>query len=272
MSTRIWLLLVCPALAFGYASGPPNGLTGAPGEGTCIQCHDSFGLNSGSGLLTISGPDEYEPGQTYPITVTLAHAGQSRWGFQMTPLDLGALLVTDFVNTQGSSTGGNSYVKHTTTGTQAGTADGPVSWTCDWIAPATDVGPVTFYAAGNAANGNFSNSGDYIYTASFTTEFPTGMAPVLVRGFALLDAYPNPFNPGTTLRYRLDVPGEARLEVYDLAGRLVDRLAQGWHGVGEYTARWAGLAQGGRPAAAGVYLARLELNGAAEVKRLLLVK
>ena len=37
-----------------------------------------------------------------------------------------------------------------------------------WTAPATDVGPVTFYVAANAANNNGNNQGDQIYNTKVT--------------------------------------------------------------------------------------------------------
>ena len=40
----------------------------------------------------------------------------------------------------------------------------PTSWEFQWTAPDADVGPITFYAAGNASNGNFNPIDDYIYT------------------------------------------------------------------------------------------------------------
>lgn len=267
-----WLFLVLPALAFANAGGPPNGMTGAPGQSNCTQCHNGNALNSGNGLFTISGPENYVPGQIYPITVTLQDPGQLRWGFEFTPLNKGTLQVTDAAHTQSSSAGGSSFIKHTASGTFDNTADGPVSWSFNWTAPSGDEGPVTFYAAGNAANSSGSTGGDFIYTTSFTTQAATSLPEVSARGFGLLEVFPNPFNPDTRLSYQLATPGDVKLEVYDLGGHLISRLAQGWHSAGVHTARWNGLTLQQRPASAGVYLARLESAGQVTVARMLLVK
>ena len=273
MKKRVWTFLLMPALALAYSSGPPDGVTGAPGQGTCVQCHTSFPLNSGNGAFSISGPDEYESGQVYPITVTLQDPGQQRWGFEITPLDKGTIQITDATNTQSSFSGGNRYVKHTSTGTHDNTPDGPTSWTFNWTAPSIDEGEVTFYAAGNASNSGDGNNGDYIYTAQFVTQPSTALTPrVEPLDFALLSVTPNPFNPSAEIRYRLDTEGEARLEVYDLGGRLVSRLSEGRQSAGEHAARWNGMTLSGRPAASGVYLARLEMQGQVQAVRLLLVK
>jgi hypothetical protein len=159
-----------PGLLLAYSSNPPNGKTGAPGEGTCISCHSSFSQVDNSPDLLISGPGSYLPGQSYEIEVNILHPGQQRWGFELTPLDQGSITISDAVNTQMDISGGRSYVKQTNSGTHSGTADGPVSWIFNWTAPDNEESEVVFYAAANAANGNFGTSGDYIHTKSLTIQ------------------------------------------------------------------------------------------------------
>lgn len=84
-------------------------------------------------------------------------------------------------------------------------------------------------------------------------------------GFGLDRNFPNPFNPGTTVRYRLDRPGDADVTVFDVRGRRVAALAHGWRPAGEYRADWNGRDDSGREAAAGVYLCRLESGGRVRV-------
>lgn len=158
--------------ASALSTGPEDGRTGAPGELTCHDgCHNTFPLNSGTGSLTLTGlPGNYNLGQTYQITVNLSHPTQTRWGFELTVLDssgnmAGTLVVTDSIHTQFSQSGGKQYVKHTFDGTFAGQFNG-ANWTFNWIAPTANVGLVTFYVAGNAANNNGFNTGDRIYTRS----------------------------------------------------------------------------------------------------------
>jgi hypothetical protein len=273
MKNFLWMSLLLPALAFSYSGGPPNGLTGAPGEGNCTQCHAGNALNSGNGSLSIDGPSFYTPGEVYTITVSLQDAGQSRWGFEFTPLNKGTLAVTDAATTQSSSAGSNHYIKHTSAGTFDNTGNGPVSWSFAWTAPATDEGEISFYASGNAANSNNSTSGDFIYTTSFVSSPATGLEPApQPASFALLSVVPNPFNPSAEIRYQLNQAGDVRLDVYDLAGRQVARLVDGTQGAGQHSARWNGQTAAGQAAAAGLYLARLEHNGQAQVTRMLLVK
>jgi zinc carboxypeptidase/immune inhibitor InhA-like protein len=73
---------------------------------------------------------------------------------------------------------------------------------------------------------------------------------------------PNPFNPRTEIPFALGAgtPGRYRLSVYDLAGRRVAVLAEGWDdGTGSpRRAVWDGLDKAGRPMGSGLYLVRLE--------------
>ena len=139
--------------------------------------------SNGDGGLTISSePDMFSTGYipqvNYTIIVSLWDPDQSRWGFELTALlDVdntqgGNLTVTEAENTQYSMSGGREYIKHTEIGTDAGTthasSSNPKTWTMAWEAPGLGSGNVTFYAAGNGANGDGTASGDFIYTTSNT--------------------------------------------------------------------------------------------------------
>lgn len=85
--------------------------------------------------------------------------------------------------------------------------------------------------------------------------------------YRLSQNFPNPFNARTTLRYRIPQAGMAAISVYDVRGRLVEKLLEKQHGTGDFTADWdAGTAPGG------IYLAVLEMNGKirASIKMILL--
>src|SRR5262249_52143851 len=170
-------LVVAARRAEAYAEEPPPGHTGAPGETTCAPsgCHDTQPPNSGPGQFTIPAPGSYQTGQTYQITVThqTSEASRMRWGFQLTALTAGGTKAGDIQVTSSTTqlltddgTGTlRQYIEHSATGTFLVTQGG-ASWTFNWVASSSDVGPVTFYAAGNQANNNGLNTGDEIYTAS----------------------------------------------------------------------------------------------------------
>jgi hypothetical protein len=161
-----------------FVSGPPASHTDAPGEGNCTECHTTFALNSGNGNVTITGlPDTYTPNQLVPVTVTVNHPNGFLYGFQVTALNsmnhpIGTLAVIDPDNTFEVTGVVNSetrtYIEQTMDGAMPVEFDRR-AFTFTWTAPASDAGPVTFYAAGNGANGDHDNSGDHIYTTQVTT-------------------------------------------------------------------------------------------------------
>ena len=72
-----------------------------------------------------------------------------------------------------------------------------------------------------------------------------------------LEAAPNPFNPVTEIRFELPRAGRVSLEVIDVRGRRVRRLADGHHAAGPHSIRWTGRDERGRALASGVYWLRL---------------
>ncbi len=84
--------------------------------------------------------------------------------------------------------------------------------------------------------------------------------------------YPNPFNSGTRLVYRLADPGPVRLEIFNVLGQRVRTLVDESQKAGSYQVHWDARDQGGTPAAAGVYVTRLQYPGGEQTRRLLLLK
>jgi len=82
-----------------------------------------------------------------------------------------------------------------------------------------------------------------------------------------LSAYPNPFNPSTTLTFTLPEASHVKVRVYDCTGRLVVDLADAGFQAGEHRLTLSG---GNLPI--GVYLARLETPTLTLTHKLLLVK
>lgn len=159
-----------PVLVIAFSTGPPGARTGGFGEPTCTECHTGT-VNSGPGRVTISVAGTYASGETIPITVTVSDPNQRRWGFELSARtqpggqQAGTLLVGSDGFTQIITERGIQYIEHTLAGTRGGTA-GPVSFEFQWRAPDVSAGPIVFHVAANAANNNFSTSGDRIYTSS----------------------------------------------------------------------------------------------------------
>ena len=144
----LFFLVVGTFSVFAFSAGPLDGLTAAPNEADCTQCHSGNKLNASDGSLMLTIPETYEPNEVYKIIVNLSRAGQSKWGFEMTALDAngtraGSFAADDAANTQVTEANSKQYIKHTAAGNATGTNDAN-SWEFQWTAPDTDIGPITF--------------------------------------------------------------------------------------------------------------------------------
>jgi hypothetical protein len=85
--------------------------------------------------------------------------------------------------------------------------------------------------------------------------------------FALDQNYPNPFNPTTTFRFALPKAVDVQLAVYDVSGRLVETLVNGWRDAGYHNVSFdaSGLSSG-------VYLYRLEAGSFTSTGKMVLMK
>lgn len=88
----------------------------------------------------------------------------------------------------------------------------------------------------------------------------------------LMAAYPNPFNPSTTLAYRLPAEQDVRLAVYGLDGRLVRTLVDEVQTAGLHEAVWTGRDARGRRVSSGTYFYRLEAGGKLMQRSMTLIK
>jgi len=159
-----------------YADGPPPGHTGGFGEPTCQHCHFDAPLNDLNGQLHLEGvPPVYTKGQTYTLKVILNRIGMERGGFQLAArfesgtyagLQAGRLHPGNKQVTLTRSTDPSnqiSYAHHTLSGTSLAASDTAL-WLVNWTPTDSTLSPVTFHVTANAANGDDSEFGDFIYT------------------------------------------------------------------------------------------------------------
>jgi len=91
-------------------------------------------------------------------------------------------------------------------------------------------------------------------------------------GFELHSNYPNPFNPGTTIRLDVPKPCRIRLVVYDLLGKRVRVLLDGEMPAGRHRLHWDGLDGNGTPLSTGLYICRMDADGFSFSRRMALVR
>ena len=113
----------------------------------------------------------------------------------------------------------------------------------------------------------------------FTTEAPENyVAPLgteeenLPTGFQLLPAYPNPFNPVTTVRYQLPISSEVKMTVYDILGREVVVLLHGQKNAGIHNIQWNGTNRFGQNVASGTYFVVMKALKFNQIQKVLLIK
>ena len=97
--------------------------------------------------------------------------------------------------------------------------------------------------------------------------------PEVVAGTLILGPnFPNPFNPSTTLNFRLNQPGLVQLSVVDLAGRRIATLLDEVRSEGEHRMVWDGRDDHGRQVASGIYFVRLESGGQIATRKIEMLK
>lgn len=140
------------------------------------------------------------------------------------------------------------------------TRDGGATWRVDSLAVritqiAGDRQGLRFALGGN----RLFRSSEILLDVSSPTRKPDGMA--------LEQNFPNPFNPSTTIRYRIDVQSPVVLDVFDVLGRRITTLQDGVMepGIHEVTLDGKGMSSG-------VYFYKIRVGSRSETKRLLLLR
>jgi aminopeptidase N len=87
--------------------------------------------------------------------------------------------------------------------------------------------------------------------------------------FSLFQNFPNPFNPGTVIRYQIPVSGNVSLKIYDELGRVVAVLMDGFQKAGIYDARFNAYGSG---MASGVYFYTIKAGNYIETRKMILQK
>ena len=190
--------IAVPLLLVAYVGGPDPRHTGAPGDQTCAAagCHTGTAVNSPNGSVEIIFPGDltYTPGVKQTLQVRVNDAGMRGFGFQATARLVSNLtagqagtfntvdnrtqvLCDDGTTRPAAGCRANFSVEFIEHRNDSGAPSTSNTFTFEWTPPATDVGNVRIYVAGNAVNGNIQNTGDRVYTANYTLTPGTATAP-----------------------------------------------------------------------------------------------
>lgn len=104
------------------------------------------------------------------------------------------------------------------------------------------------------------------------TEDPGNNNPLIPLVTRLREAYPNPFNPSTSIRFELATEDHVKLSVYNAKGQLIKTLCDKDYPAGFYNLVWNGKDTNGQKCASGIYFYHFETKQVQTIKKMLLVK
>ena len=125
-----------------------------------------------------------------------------------------------------------------------------------------------------------SATNSYTLSGEGKMDIPTSNGYVLTKGgintapetFALGQGYPNPFNPETTIDYQIANAGHVNIVIYDMLGREVNTLVNGYHTPNMYSVVWNGTSNDGKLVPSGVYFYHMTTQGFSQVNKVMLLK
>ncbi len=137
-----------------------------------------------------------------------------------------------------------------------------------WISDYSTKGNQTILVLVEPAEGElFTTSGDFEIVDMIIANSHDAITTMVVREFSLSDAYPNPFNPSTTVELTVPEAGHVSVMVYNITGQLVAELADSYMGANQYQFTWQG-----ENVPSGMYLLRAEYAGQVSTQKLMLLK
>jgi uncharacterized protein (TIGR03437 family) len=206
IKTCPFILAIAAIVVYAYEYGPDPGYTGAPGDNpkgcNASGCHtDVPNTGGGSVKIVAAGGTTYVPGQTQQIQVIVADSSERKYGFELSArvdsnpkvTGAGTFASTD-AYTQlfdchsavaegatpfpGSCPSGNTlqWIEHNLSGYMK-SAPPSTTYSFNWTPPATDVGTVTLYAAGNAGSGALNVGLTHTYLTSLQLSPASGGNP-----------------------------------------------------------------------------------------------
>jgi len=89
---------------------------------------------------------------------------------------------------------------------------------------------------------------------------------------SLLNAFPNPFNPTTNLRYSIKTAGDVHIDVFNLKGQLIRSFSASHYSPGYYQVSWDGKDNNGALVSSGIYMYRMTTGSFSATKRMILAK
>lgn len=113
------------------------------------------------------------------------------------------------------------------------------------------------------------------YRPSLTLKFGANVSEGdLVQKYENISAYnyPNPFNPQTTISYKIKNNAIVDIEIYNAKGQLINRLFSGYQKNGTYSVIWNGKDNQNKEVSAGIYFYKISTNDTVVTKPMVMIK
>ncbi|MBW7889115.1 MAG: T9SS type A sorting domain-containing protein [Bacteroidetes bacterium] len=124
------------------------------------------------------------------------------------------------------------------------------------------------YSPTNTADASWQDMWRWTYTWIGTGIMGVGNTSSTINTYTLEQNYPNPFNPATQIHFSLAKSGLTTLKVYDILGRLVTTLVDGYQEAGPHTVSFNST----RNLSSGIYIYRIESGSFRATKKMMLLK
>lgn len=125
-----------------------------------------------------------------------------------------------------------------------------------------------------ATAGDIDGASDRI-VVSITNQSTVGISEnsaAVLNQPCLFSNYPNPFNPGTTIRFRVGKPGRMSLTIYNSIGCRIRTLSDDFRNPGEYSVYWDATDEGGKPVASGIYFCVMRTEDRVAQRKMMVIR
>ncbi|MBK7964601.1 MAG: hypothetical protein IPK10_04405 [Bacteroidetes bacterium] len=226
------VIAIIISTAFGILSDNGKaGYTGSPGELKCDDCHSTYGnSNTGPGSIYVTSSMsnwQYVPGQTYTVNVIVKQTGKPLFGvgfeaLTSTNANAGSLVITNTAKTQTKTKTVSGITRNNVVHQQnGGLQNDSMIFTFNWVAPTSNLGNITFYFAGIAANNNGNEDNDYVYhSTKVVSPASTTAINENVNTLKSFKAFLNSEGRIAIEFYSTQVD-QPRVNVFDMNGRLI---------------------------------------------------
>ena len=247
---KILILISLSAFTFADVSVYTCGATVDGNEVTFDICANSPVDNIGGFQFSYSFD-----GNPFTFTSATAGSGSSAAGFTVSA---GGGTVLGFSFTGSSIPAGDEVVLAQITGTFTSGSNSVM------VGPDSEV----ISSTGAVALDSYSEITEFNGSTTLDADLPAT--------YSLKEAYPNPFNPTTTIEYNVETAGNVSIIVYDLMGReikeLVNEFKSPLSNGGTYSSIWDGTNNSGSSVSSGMYIYRMISNDFSKTHRLTLMK